>query len=73
MYNNTTRIHRNTLYNNYTYTKAQVMITKIIICLHKCTDTDYNNNHAQTTHKYLLQFKLENEKMSFQSTFESGQ
>ena len=34
------------------------MIISIIIR----TNTDYNNNYAHTTHKYLLQFRSDGEK-----------
>ena len=53
MYNNTTMIHRNTLYNNHTHTKKHKYWLQQYVCtMHKCTDTDYNNNHVHTTHKY---------------------
>ena len=68
MYNNTIRIHRNTLYNNHTYTKAQVMITKIIICMHN-VQTLITTITMHTQHKYLLQFKSDGEKDEFLKHF----
>ena len=35
--------------------------------MHKCTDTDYNNNHAHTTHKYLLPCKSDGEQDEFKA------
>ena len=63
---NNTRIQRNTLYNNHTYTKN--------------TSDDYNNNHTyaqvlitttttHTQHKYLLQFRSDGEKDEFLKHF----
>ena len=62
-----------------------MMITTITIYT-QCTDDDYNNNHTHTEHQYCLQqqniqkntnvdYSLSRmvKKMSFQSTFESGQ
>ena len=33
------------------------------------TNTDYNNNYAHTTHKYLLQFRSDGEKDEFLKHF----
>ena len=56
---NNTRIQRNALYNDYinNHTYAQ------------CTNIDYNNNYAHTTHKYLLQFRSDGEKDEFLKHF----
>ena len=66
---NNTRIQRNALYNDHTYTKntSDDYINNHTYA--QCTNTDYNNNYAHTTHKYVLQFKSDGEKDEFLKHF----